>query len=120
MAVVIQASSLQCLRLDLHTEAQVTAQLNSQDPTLPTTRWAPQEAGDTQVLLPSWPTHQLPQETQTPARASQPWETRTSKLIADTQHVECQGEASKAQRELGLVKGVVQSLKDAADQPRPP
>ena len=47
MAVVIQASSLQCLRLDLHTEAQVTAQLNSQDPTLPTTRWAPQEAGDT-------------------------------------------------------------------------
>lgn len=66
MAVVIQASSLQCLRLDLHPEAQVTAQLNSQDTTLPTSHWEPQEARDTQLLLPSWPTHQLPQETQTP------------------------------------------------------
>lgn len=71
------------------------------------------------MLLPSWPTHQLPQETQTPARASQPWQTRTSKLIVDTQHVEYQGEASKAQRELGPVKVVVQSLMDTEDQPRP-
>ena len=120
MAVVIQASSLQCLRLDLHPEAQVTAQLNSQDTTLLPSCWEPQEAGDTQLLLPSWPIHQLPKKLRPLINASQPWQTWTSKLVADTQHVECQGEASKAQRELGPGKGVVPSLMDTADQPHPP
>lgn len=72
------------------------------------------------MLLPSWSTHQLPlRNSDTCQSISAPGDSGQASSLWTHSMWSIRGEASKAQRELGPVKVVVQSLMDTEDQPRP-